>query len=117
MVYKLVAHKTDAGEWIPVAKKSDGKASVGGRKIPIRHLDSSGTATAEVVHVLTTRPPRAEGRELLTTLMSDGEPDAAFLGPAGVSAARAHNAKAIDELPEEAFRLGAGDPVLKTLFV
>jgi nicotinate phosphoribosyltransferase len=117
MVYKLVAHKTDAGEWIPVAKKSDGKASVGGRKIPIRHLDSSGTATAEVVHVLTTRPPRAEGRELLATLMSDGEPDAAFLGPAGVSAARAHNAKAIDELPEEAFRLGAGDPVLKTLFV
>ncbi|GAA4157881.1 nicotinate phosphoribosyltransferase [Gryllotalpicola daejeonensis] len=117
MVYKLVAHKTDAGEWIPVAKKSDGKASVGGRKVPIRHLDSSGTATAEVVHVLTTRPPRAEGRELLTTLMSDGEADASFLGPDGVAAARAHNAKAIDELPEEAFRLGAGDPVLKTLFV
>ncbi|GAA4179175.1 nicotinate phosphoribosyltransferase [Gryllotalpicola koreensis] len=117
MVYKLVAHKTDQGEWIPVAKKSDGKASVGGRKVPIRHLDSSGTATAEVVHVLTTRPPRAEGRELLTTLMADGEADVAFLGPDGVAAARLHNAKAIDELPEEAFRLGAGDPVLHTLFV
>jgi nicotinate phosphoribosyltransferase len=117
MVYKLVAHKSDEGDWIPVAKKSDGKASVGGRKVPIRHLDSSGTATAEVVHVLTTRPPRAEGRELLVTLMADGEPDAAFLGAPGVAAARAHNAKAIEELPEEAFRLGSGDPVLKTLFV
>jgi len=117
MVYKLVAHKDEGGAWIPVAKKSDGKASVGGRKIPIRHLDSSGTATAEVVHVLTTRPPRAEGRELLVTLMADGEADAAFLGADGVAAARAHNRKAIDELPEEAFRLGAGDPVLKTLFV
>jgi nicotinate phosphoribosyltransferase len=117
MVYKLVAHKSDEGDWIPVAKKSDGKASVGGRKVPIRHLDSSGTATAEVVHVLTTRPPRAEGRELLVTLMADGEADAAFLGASGVSAARTHNAKAIEELPEEAFRLGSGDPVLKTLFV
>jgi nicotinate phosphoribosyltransferase len=117
MVYKLVAHKSDAGDWIPVAKKSDGKASVGGRKVPIRHLDSSGTATAEVVHLLTKRPPRDSGRELLVTLMADGEADASFLGPDGVSAARAHNAKAIDELPEEAFRLGAGDPVLQTLFV
>ena len=117
MVYKLVAHKDDGGEWIPVAKKSDGKASVGGRKVPIRRLDASGTATAEVVHVLTTRPPREEGRELLVTLMADGEADAAYLGPEGVAAARAHNAKAIDELPEQAFRLGAGDPVLDTLFV
>ncbi|AYG02464.1 nicotinate phosphoribosyltransferase [Gryllotalpicola protaetiae] len=117
MVYKLVAHKTDEGEWIPVAKKSDGKASVGGRKVPIRHLDSSGTATAEVVHVLTTRPPRDAGRELLVTLMADGEADASFVGAGGVAAARLHNAKAIDELPEEAFRLGAGDPALHTLFV
>jgi nicotinate phosphoribosyltransferase len=117
MVYKLVAHKDDAGEWIPVAKNSDGKASVGGRKVPIRHLDESGTATAEVVHVLTTRPPRLEGRELLVTLMTDGTADPAYLGPAGVAAARRHNAKAIEELPEEAFRLGAGEPVLSTQFV
>jgi nicotinate phosphoribosyltransferase len=117
MVYKLVAHKGDAGEWIPVAKKSDGKASVGGRKLPVRHLDSSGTATAEVVHVLTTRPPRDTGRDLLVTLMADGEADAAFLGAAGVQNARTHNAKAIEELPEEAFRLGSGDPALITLFV
>ena len=34
MVYKLVAHRPrgHVGDWIPVAKKSDGKASVGGRK-------------------------------------------------------------------------------------
>jgi nicotinate phosphoribosyltransferase len=117
MVYKLVAHKNDAGEWIPVAKTSDGKASVGGRKVPIRHLDASGTATAEVVHVLTKRPPRVEGRELLATLMTDGAADPAFLGAAGVAAARTHNAKAIEELPEEAFRLGQGEPVLNTQFV
>ncbi|WP_022881266.1 nicotinate phosphoribosyltransferase [Gryllotalpicola ginsengisoli] len=117
MVYKLVAHKDDAGEWVSVAKKSDGKATVGGRKAPIRHLDAAGIATAEVVHVLTQRPPREEGRELLVTLMQDGEADASYLGHSGVAAARAHRAKAIEELPEEAFKLGADEPVLPTIYV
>ncbi|MCL2515725.1 MAG: nicotinate phosphoribosyltransferase [Microbacteriaceae bacterium] len=117
MVYKLVAHKDDAGAWVPVAKKSDGKASVGGRKVPIRHFDANGEATAEVVHVLTQRPPRDVGRELLVTLMAGGEPDASFLGAGGVAAAREHHRRAVDELPEEAFRLGAGDPALETRFV
>ena len=34
MVYKLVAHTIDSGEWVSVAKKSAEKATVGGRKFP-----------------------------------------------------------------------------------
>ncbi|MFC4245117.1 nicotinate phosphoribosyltransferase [Gryllotalpicola reticulitermitis] len=117
MVYKLVAYRNESGDWVPVAKNSDGKASIGGRKVPVRHLDSAGIATSEVVHIVTRRPPRDAGRELLVTLMSGGEADASFLGPDGVKAARAHHRRAIEELPEEAFRLGAGDPALTTLFV
>jgi nicotinate phosphoribosyltransferase len=119
MVYKLVAHRPhgDTGEWIPVAKKSDGKASVGGRKRPIRRTDENGVAIAEAVHILN---PGAtvddRGRDLLVPLITEGRIHEEHLGPAGTLAAREHRAMAIAELPDEAFRLGRGDPVLPTVF-
>jgi len=119
MVYKLVARRDDAGDWVSVAKKSDGKASVGGRKEPIRRLDASGTAVAEAVHIVRDASARPEdsGRPLLVALVEDGVPVARFTGAAGVAAAREHRAAAVAELPEEAFRLGRGDPVLPTLYL
>src|SRR6476469_3377826 len=44
MVYKLVER-----DGVPVAKRSEGKASVGGRKSAVRRHDRSGTAIAEVI--------------------------------------------------------------------
>ena len=44
MVYKLVER-----DGIPVAKTSEGKRSVGGRKHAVRRHDADGIATAEVV--------------------------------------------------------------------
>src|SRR3954467_1579004 len=44
MVYKLVER-----DGIPVAKRSEGKASVGGRKNAVRRHDRSGTAITEVI--------------------------------------------------------------------
>ena len=44
MVYKLVER-----DGVPVAKKSEGKRSVGGRKHAVRRHDADGTALAEVV--------------------------------------------------------------------
>lgn len=117
MVYKLVAHRTDGGEWIPVAKKSDGKASVGGRKHPIRRVNASGTAVAEVVHIVEKGDiPDDTGRDLLVPLVTDGEVHREHLGAEGTLRAREHRALAMDELPDEAFRLGRGDPVLPTIF-
>jgi nicotinate phosphoribosyltransferase len=119
MVYKLVAHRPrgSEGDWIPVAKKSDGKASVGGRKHPVRRLDRAGVAVAEVVHIIEEgETPDDNGRDLLVPLITDGEVHREHLGVEGTRRARDHRAAAMRELPDEAFRLGRGDPVLPTIF-
>jgi nicotinate phosphoribosyltransferase len=116
MVYKLVAHLGDDDEWIPVGKRSDGKATVGGRKQPVRAL-KAGIATSEDIYV--EDPPVADdaGRRLLADLMLDGSPVAAHVGPEGVTAARAHHTTAIGELPPEAFALSRGEPILPTRYL
>lgn len=124
-VYKLVARRDGAdGEWMPVAKNSVGKRSVGGVKRAERLL-REGVAVAERVVVdddgdgIPERDAadaaRAEGltaRPLTVTLMRDGEPDPQWLGPEGVRGARAHCAAAVGELPAAALRLSPGDPAL-----
>ncbi|WP_295119043.1 nicotinate phosphoribosyltransferase [uncultured Leifsonia sp.] len=117
MVYKLVAHRDDAGDWVAVAKKSDGKPSIGGRKHPVRRLDASGHAVAEVVHIVEAGDtPDDTGRDLLVPLITEGELHREHLGPAGTLRAREHREAAMRELPDQAFRLGRGDPVLPTIF-
>ena len=121
MVYKLVAREGASGEWVGVAKKSTGKASVAGRKAGIRRLEG-GVATAEVVDVASgdgedARGAAQGGRLLTVPLLVDGEPWAEFTGAVGTVAAREHHAAVIEELPEDAFRLGRGEPALPTVFV
>ncbi|WKK70975.1 nicotinate phosphoribosyltransferase [Rathayibacter oskolensis] len=118
MVYKLVAHEDDAGEWVAVAKKSIAKASIGGRKAAGRLLSEDGVALEEVVHV-GAGPEGAVGegeRPLLVPLVEGGGILPAHLGVAGVLAAREHHANAVLELPQDALRLGRGDPVLPTRY-
>ena len=118
MVYKLVAHRDGTGAWVSVAKKSDGKTSIGGRKHPVRRLDESGTATAEAIHIIGDGTDATDsGRELLVPLVVDGALQSVHLGAAGVALAREHRAAAVAELPAEAFRLGRGDPVLPTVYL
>jgi nicotinate phosphoribosyltransferase len=117
MVYKLVAHTDAAGEWVSVAKKSAEKATVGGRKNPVRRMNPSGRATAEAIHVGEATQREASDRELLVTLIDNGVVDQSFTGSGGVERARAHRADAIGELPDQAFRLGRGEPVIPTLYV
>ena len=157
MVYKLVAHKDDAGEWVSVAKMSAHKVGVGGRKYPARAL-SGGFATAERIYrdeavptsgqgrtgrgdyrdeaiptsgrsaaaASTDRPTdstttasatTASERPLLVPLVTAGVADERYLGAPGTLRAREHHERAIAELPENAFRLGRGDPALPTEYV
>jgi nicotinate phosphoribosyltransferase len=116
MVYKLVAHLDDDGAWLPVGKNSEGKATVGGRKQPVRAL-SGGVAQSEDIWVEDPPVTPEDGRPLLVDLILDGEPVAAHLGPQGVEASRAHHAAAITELPPEAFSLARGEPVLPTRYL
>lgn len=122
MVYKLVARRDDAGEWVAVAKVSTQKLSVGGRKNAARRLDSTRTAREEVVFVGDGPDGEAEFetgpslRPLMVRFMTDGRADPAYLGKAGTDAARAHRAEVMQELPIEAFRLGRGEAVIPTVY-
>ncbi|HUG51073.1 MAG TPA: nicotinate phosphoribosyltransferase [Terrimesophilobacter sp.] len=115
MVYKLVARQGSDGEWVSVAKKSTAKLSIGGRKFPVRTLTPAGIATSEAIHV-GTEPPAGTGRPLLVQLIDNGVPDDRFRGVEGTFLAREHCTMAIAELPQEAFRLARGEPVIPTVF-
>ncbi|HWD62046.1 MAG TPA: nicotinate phosphoribosyltransferase [Humibacter sp.] len=117
MVYKLVARKDDDGAWIPVAKTSTGKASIGGTKVPVRVLDENGVAVAEEVHIVQNGGDVPPGRTLHVRLVQDGTALSEYLGATGVEAAREHHAIARRELPESALRLGRGEPAIPTEFV
>jgi nicotinate phosphoribosyltransferase len=116
LVYKLVARTDDAGRWVSVAKKSAAKATVGGRKYPVRSLHSSAIARAETIYV--DEPSTATGgeRPLLVQLVANGVADDRYLGAAGTALARQHHEQAIAELPDQAFRLGRGEPVIPTVY-
>jgi nicotinate phosphoribosyltransferase len=115
MVYKLVARKDAAGAWVSVAKKSAAKATVGGRKHPVRTLEN-GVAVAETIYVGSEPEPTDTERPLLVPLMVDGEPVIEYLGAHGTGVARAHRAAAMKELPAQAFRLGRGEPAIPTVY-
>jgi len=115
LVFKLVAHRGPDGGWVPVAKKSAEKATVAGRKIPVRTLDR-GIAVEETIYV--EEPAGGErGRRLLVDYIADGTALPERLGPAGVEAARAHHRSAIAELAPEGLRLGRGEPAIPTVYV
>ncbi|MEV5042362.1 nicotinate phosphoribosyltransferase [Microbacterium sp. LMI1x-1-1.1] len=121
MVYKLVARQGVDGGWVPVAKASTSKASIGGRKAAFRRR-VDGVATAEVVAVADgfdeVDPPSAhpDARPLQTVLVDHGDTDAAHLGADGVTAARAHHLRVREELPVMALALSRADPALPTVY-
>jgi nicotinate phosphoribosyltransferase len=108
LVYKLVAREDTAGRLQPVAKRSVGKPSKGGRKWAYRRT-VDGTATAEIV---ATRPEDGAGRPLLTELVREGQ----VIGREPLRAARERHRAAWDELPQIAQSLSPGDPAIPTIF-
>lgn len=118
MVYKLVARQDAAGDWIGVGKSSEAKATIGGRKQPLRTL-RNGVAVSEDIHVGDTAIDAGEPgtrRALHVPLIEGGEAVADAVGVAGVEAARAHHASAIAELSANAMRLSNGEPAIPTRY-
>lgn len=114
MVFKLVARRGDDGDWVSVAKKSADKATVGGRKSPVRVV-VDGVARRELIRVGSTETADGE-RPLLVPLVLEGRIDTRYTGAEGVARARLHRAEAIAELPDQALRLGRGEPVIPTVY-
>ncbi len=112
LVYKLVARAEDDRNVAlrPVAKRSVGKPSRGGRKWAARELDDTGRATAELV---TDHPDLdGRGRALLQPLVRAGQ----IVGREPLAAARARHQQAVAELPRHACQLSRGYPAIPTVF-
>ena len=116
MVYKLVAHTDDSGEFVSVAKAAKNKASVGGRKYALRRLDERGVASHEVVGI--GRRPVDDGndRSLLQHFIVDGELKPGWIGAEGVTKARERHAASLAELPASVHRMHRGEPAIPTVY-
>jgi nicotinate phosphoribosyltransferase len=109
MVYKLVER-----DGLPVAKKSEGKHSVGGRKHAVRRHAPDGTATAEVVSSAPITP-RDGDRDLVVPLVRAGAASSDATPAEALAQARAHHERARTALPPEGWALSRGEPALETV--
>jgi len=106
-VYKLV--EVDGR---PVAKRSEDKATRGGRKTAVRRHRASGTATEEVVHAQGEPDARPGDRTLQVPYVRSGEP--AELP--SLAQSRAHLAHVLTTLPWEGLALSKGEPAIPTTY-
>ncbi|MBO2448107.1 nicotinate phosphoribosyltransferase [Actinomadura barringtoniae] len=115
LVYKLVARADGPEEGAPmrpVAKRSTGKPSRGGRKAAVRRVDGHGTAHTE--EVTTGEPtPGKRDRVLQVPLVRAGE----VVGRERLEEARERHVAAVRELPATALQLSRGEPAIPTDFV
>ena len=110
LVYKLVARSGGTAlDLVPVAKRSIGKPTKGGRKWAARRLDQAGTAIAEVVS-LSSYDDRPGYRPLLRQLVRDGE----IIGNEELHVARDRHRQALAELPAGGREIGPGGPAIPT---
>jgi nicotinate phosphoribosyltransferase len=104
LVYKLVEV-----EGRPVVKRSEHKATVGGRKTAVRRHKPTGTAIEEVV-VSQGVPDRRPGDRLLQRdFVLDGRP---VDGLPTLRDAREHLRNGLISIPWEGLKLSAGDPAI-----
>jgi nicotinate phosphoribosyltransferase len=113
MVYKLV--EVDGR---PVEKRSEHKASRGGRKAALRRHKPTGTALEEVVYRCAPEQPRPEvgahDRELQIPLVRAGQ---RVSGLPTLEQSRERLRKALVSVPWEGLKLSAGEPAISTVFV
>lgn len=109
LVYKLV--EVDGR---PVVKRSENKATVGGRKTAVRRHKPSGTATEEIV-VSQGVPDWQSGDKLLQRdFMMGGE---TVDDIPSLNESREHLRDALISIPWEGLKLSAGDPALTVTVV
>ena len=114
LVYKLVA-RADAdgpGPLRPVAKRSVGKPSRGGRKWATRRLDEAGSGGRRARH--RQRADRRSRRPAAASAAGPRRRDRR--AGADLGAARARHQQAVAELPGHARQLSRGYPAIPTIF-
>ncbi|MDI6105283.1 nicotinate phosphoribosyltransferase [Actinoplanes sp. NEAU-A12] len=108
LVYKLVEV-----EGRPVVKRSENKATVGGRKTAIRRHKPTGTAIEEIIYSQGVPDHQPNDRLLQRTYVAAGE----VLETPGLPEAREHLRQALISIPWEGLKLSAGDPAIPVVIV
>jgi nicotinate phosphoribosyltransferase len=108
LVYKLV--EVDGR---PVVKRSENKATIGGRKTAVRRHKPTGTATEEVIVSRGVPDHRPGDRLLQQEYLQDGEPPASL---PTLPESREYLRDALISIPWEGLKLSAGDPALPVIF-
>jgi nicotinate phosphoribosyltransferase len=106
LVYKLVEVDGRA-----VVKRSEHKATVGGRKFAVRRHKPTGTATEEVVSPQVPPAPMPNDRALLRPFMRGGE---VVSDLPTLDESREHLRQNLVSIPWEGLKLSAGDPAIPT---
>ncbi|MEU3452968.1 nicotinate phosphoribosyltransferase [Micromonospora sp. NPDC006766] len=108
LVYKLVEVDGRA-----VVKRSEHKATIGGRKVAVRRHKPSGTATEEIVVPQGVPDRQPNDRLLQRSFVVDGEPVARPTLPES----REHLRQCLISIPWEGLKLSGGDPAVPVTVV
>jgi nicotinate phosphoribosyltransferase len=108
LIYKLVEVEGRA-----VVKRSENKATTGGRKTTIRRHKPTGTATEEVIVSQGGPNPEPHDRLLQRAFIRAGQPASDL--PSLVDS-REHLRECLISIPWEGLKLSAGDPAIPTIF-
>ncbi|GID95999.1 nicotinate phosphoribosyltransferase [Amorphoplanes digitatis] len=108
LVYKLVEVEGRA-----VVKRSENKATVGGRKTAIRRHKPTGTATEEIVVSQGVPDHVANDRLLQRSFVAGGE----ILPAPTLAESRGHLRQCLISIPWEGLKLSAGDPAIPVTVV
>src|SRR4051812_18730971 len=108
LVYKLVEV-----EGKPVVKRSENKATVGGRKTAVRRHKPTGTATEEIIFSQGVPDHAPNDRLLQRPFVANGE----VLDVPTLAESRAHLRQCLISIPWEGLKLSAGDPAIPVTIV
>lgn len=108
LVYKLVEV-----EGRPVVKRSEHKATIGGRKVAVRRHKPTGTATEEVIVPQGVPDRQPNDRLLQQSYVVSGEPETLPT----LEASRDHLRQCLISIPWEGLKLSAGDPAVTVTVV
>jgi nicotinate phosphoribosyltransferase len=109
LVYKLVEV---AGR--PVVKRSENKATVGGRKTAVRRHKPTGTAVEEIIVPQGTPEPKPHDRALQRSYVRGGEPAADL---PTLEESREHLRNCLISIPWEGLKLSQGEPAIPVICI
>ncbi|MFI6328447.1 nicotinate phosphoribosyltransferase [Micromonospora chersina] len=108
LVYKLVEV-----EGRPVVKRSEHKATIGGRKVAVRRHKPTGTATEEIIVPQGVPDRQPNDRLLQRSFVVEGEPVALPT----LDESREHLRECLISIPWEGLKLSGGDPAVPVTVV